>query len=77
MIKLSTNYKETLYKLKEKGDETMAKISPKTKTVLLELGIELLKTLKELNEKDKLKLPRKTKTKKGVKTTNANTSDNI
>jgi len=53
------------------------KLSKKTKDILLELGIEILKTFKELNEKDKLKLPRKTKTKKGVNTTNANTSDNI
>lgn len=43
------------------------KISKETKDVLLELGIELLKTLKELNQKDKLKLPRKSKTKKGAK----------
>lgn len=45
----------------------MAKISSKTKTILLELGIELLKTLKELNERNKLKLPRKPKPKKGAK----------
>lgn len=43
------------------------KLSKKTKDVLLELGIELLKTLKELNERDKLKLPRKSKPKKGAK----------
>ena len=75
-MKLEPNYQETLYKYKEKGDETMAKISPKTKTVLLELGIELLKTLKELNEKDKHKPLRKPKPKKGAKpnadTTNIN-----
>lgn len=50
------------------------KLSNKTKDVLLELGIELLKTLKELNEKDNLKLPRKNK-KKGAKP-NADTTNN-
>ena len=53
----------------------MAKISKKTKDIMLELGIELLKALKQLNEKDNLKLPRKSKTKKGAKP-NADTVDN-
>lgn len=52
----------------------MAKISKKTKDVILELGIELLRTLKELNDRDKLKLPRKLKTKKGD--SNVNTPTN-
>ena len=53
----------------------MAKMTKEVKDILLELGIELLKTLKDLNEKDKLKLPRKLKTKKGIKP-NDNTTDN-
>jgi len=59
----------------KKGGKTLAKISKKTKDDLLELGIEILKTLKEINEKDKLKLPRKSKTKKGAKP-NADTTNN-
>lgn len=51
------------------------KLSKKTKDVLLELGIELLKTLKELNDKDKLKSPRKSNPKKGAKP-NADTTNN-
>ena len=51
-------------------------ISKKTKDVLLELGIEILKTLKEINEKDKLKLPRKSKPKKGAKTNAVTTNNN-
>jgi hypothetical protein len=43
------------------------KITKETKDVLLELGIELLKALKQINERDKLKLPRKPKPRKGDK----------
>ena len=53
------------------------KLTKKTKDVLLELGIEILKTLKSMNEKDKLKLPRKIKSKKGANTTNVNTSTDL
>ena len=74
-MKIEPNHQETTYKFKKKGGKTLAKISQKTKTVLLELGIELLKTLKELNDKDKLKSPRKTKPKKGAKP-NADTTNN-
>ena len=42
--------------------------------IALELGIELLRILKALNNKGKLKLPRKSKQKKGVKT-NDDTTD--
>ena len=44
------------------------KISKETKALLFELGIEILKTLKELNQRESLKLlPQKSKVKKGVK----------
>ena len=53
------------------------KITKETKDVLLELGIELLKALKQINERDKLKLPpRKSKPKKGEKKPNADTLNN-
>ena len=47
------------------------KIPKEVKEIALELGIELLKMLKDLSNK---KLPRKSKTKKGLK--NDNTTDN-
>ena len=50
------------------------KITKETKDVLLELGIELLKALKQINERDKLKLPRKPKSRKGDKS-NVNTTN--
>ena len=62
-------------KINKKGGKTLAKISKKTKDVLLDLGIELLKVLKDLNKKDKLKLPRISKIKKGKQ--NDNTLHNI
>jgi hypothetical protein len=49
------------------------KIPPQVTDVLFELGIELLKTLQDLNKKGKLTIPRKSKTKKGV--TIENTTD--
>ena len=51
------------------------KIPPQVTDVLFELGIELLKTLQDLNKKGKLTIPRKTK-KKGVKS-NDNPANNI
>jgi len=50
------------------------KLPKGTADVLLELGIELLKTLKDLNSKGKLKLPRKSKPRKGDKS-NVNTTN--
>ena len=50
------------------------KITKETKDVLLELGIELLKALKQINERDKLKLPRKPKTNIGDKSNVNNTN---
>jgi len=46
----------------------MNKLSKESKALLFDLGIELLKTLKELNQRESLKLlPQKSKVKKGVK----------
>jgi hypothetical protein len=50
------------------------KITKETKDVLLELGIELLKALKQINEKDKLKLPHKSKPRKEDKSNVNNTN---
>jgi len=51
------------------------KIPKEVTDIALELGIELLRILKDLNDKGKLKLPRKSKTKKGAKP-DADTTNN-
>jgi len=51
------------------------KIPKEVTDIALELGIELLKMLKQLSNKDKLKLPRKSKSKKGAKP-DADTTNN-
>ena len=45
----------------------MARIPPNAVNVLLELGIQMLKAIKELNENGKLLPPEKTKEEKGEK----------
>lgn len=58
----------------QKKEFTMARIPPNAVNVLLELGIQMLKAIKELNENGKLLPPEKPKEEKGEKNDKSNNS---